>query len=49
MPNPTASDAFVRKLVNIRISTVTYDRDLIPKRMYVDSQLEDVSLKILKT
>jgi hypothetical protein len=48
MPNPKVSEAFVRKLVIIGISTVTYDRDLFPKRVYVDSQVEDVSLKILK-
>jgi hypothetical protein len=48
MPNPTASEAFVRKLVIIGISNVTYDRDLFPKRVYVDLKLEDVSLKILK-
>jgi hypothetical protein len=48
MRNPTASEEFVRKLVITGISTVTYDRDLFPNRVYVDSQLEDVSLKILK-
>jgi hypothetical protein len=52
MPNPTASvqesESFVNKLVAVGISNIAYLRGFFPKRVYFDSQIEGVSLKILR-
>jgi hypothetical protein len=52
MPNPTASvqesESFVNKLVAVGIANIAYLRGLFPMTVYVDRQLEGVSLKILR-
>ena len=52
MPNPTVSRAqsemFVKKLVALGVSNLTYIRALFPEDAYVSKQLEGVRLKILR-
>jgi hypothetical protein len=52
MPNPTVSilqsESFVKKLVALGISNVTYLRAVFPDEAYVDRQLEGIRLKILR-
>jgi hypothetical protein len=52
MPNPTASmlqsESFVKKLVALGISNVTYLRAVFPDQAFVDRQLEGIRLKILR-
>jgi len=52
MPNPTVSavqsESFVKKLVALGISNVTYLRAVFPEEAYVDRQLEGIRLKILR-
>jgi hypothetical protein len=52
MPNPRASvqdsESFMNKLVALVISNIAYLLGFFPKSVYVDSQIEGVSLKILR-
>jgi hypothetical protein len=52
MPNPTIStlqsESFVKKLVALGISNVTYLRAVFPEDAFVDRQLEGIRLKILR-
>lgn len=52
MPDPTISilqsESFVKKLVALGISNVTYLRAVFPDQAYVDRQLEGIRLKILR-
>lgn len=52
LTNPTVSavhsESFVKKLVALGISNVTYLRAVFPEEAYVDRQLEGIRLKILR-
>jgi hypothetical protein len=52
MPNTTAtvqdSESFMNNLVAVGISNIAYLHAFFPKSVYVDSQIEGVSLKTLR-